>query len=105
MSAVPRGTPGCTCGTPPFAPPEPSADCPYHGSGTPGDGPQDAQDGRAPDTPAGVSTVDAATIIGRAIKVLVDAGVCPAFNGTAAALDLTPAGGTDERRAILDALR
>lgn len=21
---------GCTCGTPPFAPPEPSADCPHH---------------------------------------------------------------------------
>lgn len=27
----PRGAPGCTCGSPPFAPPEPSADCPYHG--------------------------------------------------------------------------
>lgn len=27
---VPRGTPGCTCGTPPFAPPEPSEDCPLH---------------------------------------------------------------------------
>lgn len=30
---VPRGAPGCTCGTPPFAPPEPSADCPHHGEG------------------------------------------------------------------------
>ena len=26
-----RGAPGCTCGTPPFAPPEPSSDCPFHG--------------------------------------------------------------------------
>lgn len=26
----PRGAPGCTCGTPPFAPPEPSDDCPFH---------------------------------------------------------------------------
>lgn len=31
----PRGAPGCTCGTPPFAPPEPSADCPYHGENSP----------------------------------------------------------------------
>lgn len=29
--SVPRGAPGCTCGTPPFAPPEPSSDCPFHG--------------------------------------------------------------------------
>lgn len=28
---APRGTPGCTCGTGPFAPPEASDDCPYHG--------------------------------------------------------------------------
>lgn len=28
---VPRGAPGCTCGAPPFAPPEPSDDCPFHG--------------------------------------------------------------------------
>jgi len=27
---TPRGAPGCTCGTPPFAPPEPSNDCPFH---------------------------------------------------------------------------
>jgi hypothetical protein len=28
--SVERGAPGCTCGTPPFAPPEPSDDCPFH---------------------------------------------------------------------------
>ncbi len=27
---VPRGAPGCTCGTPPFAPREPASDCPHH---------------------------------------------------------------------------
>jgi hypothetical protein len=31
LEQVPRGAAGCTCGTPPFAPPEPSADCPHHG--------------------------------------------------------------------------
>lgn len=25
-----RGAPGCTCGTPPFAPREPADDCPFH---------------------------------------------------------------------------
>jgi hypothetical protein len=30
LSAVKRGAPGCTCGTPPFAPPEPASDCPFH---------------------------------------------------------------------------
>jgi hypothetical protein len=29
--AVERGAPGCTCGEPPFAPPEPADDCPFHG--------------------------------------------------------------------------
>lgn len=33
-SEVPRSAPGCTCGTPPFAPPEPASDCPYHGGVT-----------------------------------------------------------------------
>ena len=28
---VDRGAPGCTCGTPPFSPPEPADDCPHHG--------------------------------------------------------------------------
>lgn len=28
--SVPRGTAGCTCGTPPFAPREPAHDCPFH---------------------------------------------------------------------------
>jgi hypothetical protein len=32
---TPRGAPGCTCGTPPFAPPEPSGDCPFHASERP----------------------------------------------------------------------
>lgn len=27
-----RGTPGCTCGTPPFAPREADDDCPFHGT-------------------------------------------------------------------------
>lgn len=35
MADHPRGAPGCTCGTPPFAPPEPSGDCPFHGAGVP----------------------------------------------------------------------
>lgn len=33
-AAIPRGAPGCTCGTPPFAPPEPSDDCPFHSDET-----------------------------------------------------------------------
>jgi hypothetical protein len=28
---VARGSMGCTCGTSPFAPPEPASDCPHHG--------------------------------------------------------------------------
>ena len=29
-ASVPLGSPGCTCGTPPFASPEPAGDCPFH---------------------------------------------------------------------------
>jgi hypothetical protein len=35
VALVPRGAQGCTCGTPPFAPREPSADCPFHGINAP----------------------------------------------------------------------
>src|SRR5262245_51024995 len=37
MTDIPRGAPGCTCGEPPFAPPEASPDCPYHGGLKPQD--------------------------------------------------------------------
>lgn len=30
---IERGAPGCTCGTPPYAPPEPASDCPFHSGG------------------------------------------------------------------------
>lgn len=52
-----------------------------------------------------MTTVEAATQIGTAMKVLIEAGVCESFSATQAALYVTPQGGTPERHAILEALR
>jgi hypothetical protein len=57
-----------------------------------------------PTTPP-TTPLEAAVLAGQAIKALIDFGVTEPGAATIAALNLTLAGGTDERRAILDALR
>lgn len=52
-----------------------------------------------------MTTVEAATQIGTAMKVLIEAGMCESFDAAHAAMTVTPQGGTPERHAILEALR
>lgn len=52
-----------------------------------------------------MTTTDACIQIAQGIKVLVAAGITDDFADTMAAMELTPAGGTPERSAILAELR